>query len=136
MNGKKKEEKEKEKKAPARVLSPDQKKAANENPGEGMAKSMTYIMPLMTLWLTFTFPAALGLYWTVSNVLGLVQNIVLNKYYNKKLTTEIMLKDEEKQRKILTLYILKTFYQTTYPEADFYAEFYSRLGKAKEMFGF
>lgn len=100
MNGKKKEEKEKEKKAPARVLSPDQKKTANENPGEGMAKGMTYFMPIMTLWLTFTFPAALGLYWTVSNILGLLQNILLNKYYNKKLTAEIMLKDEEKQKKI------------------------------------
>lgn len=100
MNGKKKEEKEKEKKAPARVLSPDQKKTANENPGEGMAKGMTYFMPLMTLWLTFTFPAALGLYWTVSNVLGLLQNILLNKYYNKKLALEIELKDEEKQKKI------------------------------------
>ncbi len=100
MNGKKKEEKAKEK-APARVLSPDQKKATtNENPGEGMAKTMTYFMPLMTLWLTFTFPAALGLYWTVSNVLGLLQNILLNKYYNKKLALEIELKDEEKQKKI------------------------------------
>ena len=100
MNGKKKEEK-KEVKTSERILSPNQKKTkSNENPGEGMAKTMTYFMPLMTLWLTFTFPAALGLYWTVSNVLGLVQNIVLNKYYNKKLTTEIMLKDEEKQKKI------------------------------------
>ena len=43
---------------------------------------------------------------------------------------------EEEQRKILTLYILKTFFQTTYPEADFYTEFYTRLEKAKEMFGF
>ena len=98
MNGKK--EKKEEKKAPQRVLSPEQKKNANENPGEGMAKSMTYFMPLMTLWLTFTFPAALGLYWTISNVLGLVQNIVLNKYYNRKLALEIESKDAERQKKI------------------------------------
>lgn len=43
---------------------------------------------------------------------------------------------EEGQRKILTLYILKTFYQIIYPETEFYPEFYSRLEKAKEMFGF
>ena len=43
---------------------------------------------------------------------------------------------EGEQRKILTLYILKTFYQITYPEAEFYTEFYSRLEKAKGMFGF
>ena len=99
MNGKKKEEKEK--KAPQRVLSPDQKPTTgNENSAESMTKTMTYLMPLMTLWLTFTFPAAMGLYWTVSNVLGLVQNIVLNKYYNKKLALEIETKDEEIQKKI------------------------------------
>ena len=43
---------------------------------------------------------------------------------------------EDEQRKILTLYILKTFYQTTYSETDFYTDFYQRLDKAKEMFGF
>ena len=43
---------------------------------------------------------------------------------------------EGEQKKILTLYILKTFYQTIYPENDFYTEFYNRLEKAKEMFGF
>ena len=43
---------------------------------------------------------------------------------------------EEEQKKILTLYILKTFYQTSYLNEDFYKEFYQRLEKAKEMFGF
>jgi len=99
MNGKKKEEKE-EKKAPQRVLSPDQKNTGNENSAESMTKTMTYFMPLMTLWLTFTFPAAMGLYWTVSNVLGLVQNVVLNNYYNKKLTVEIEEKDKEIEERI------------------------------------
>ena len=98
MNKKKKEEKEE--KAPQRVLSPDQKNTGNENTAESMTKTMTYFMPLMTLWLTFTFPAAMGLYWTVSNVLGLVQNIVLNNYYNKKLTVEIEAKDKEIEERI------------------------------------
>ena len=43
---------------------------------------------------------------------------------------------EDGQRKTLTLYILKTFYQTTYPETDFYTDFYQRLENTKEMFGF
>ncbi len=98
MNGKK-DTKKKEEKAPQRVLSPDQK-TQNENSAESMTKTMTYFMPLMTLWLTLTFPAAMGLYWTVSNVLGLLQNIILNSYYNKKLTLEIEKQDEARQRKI------------------------------------
>ena len=43
---------------------------------------------------------------------------------------------DEGQQKVLTLYLLKTFYQTTYPADDFYEEFYKRLNNAKEMFGF
>ena len=42
--------------------------------------------------------------------------------------------DEENLR-ILTLYILKTFYQTPYTEADFYREFYRRLGETQERLG-
>ena len=42
---------------------------------------------------------------------------------------------DHEQRKILTLYILKTFYQTTYPETEFYPEFYQRLTSTKEMLG-
>ena len=49
---------------------------------------------------------------------------------------EALVELEEGQQKILTLYLLKTFYQTTYPADDFYTEFYQRLDKAKEMFGF
>ena len=43
---------------------------------------------------------------------------------------------EEGQRKVLNLYLLKTFFQTTYEGEDFYHEFYKRLGNAREMFGF
>ncbi len=97
MNGNKKEKKEAE--APKRVLSPDQKQTG-ENSAESMTKSMGYIMPIMTLWLTFKFPGAMGLYWTVSNVLGLLQNIVLNSYYNRKLQAEIEVKDREIRQRI------------------------------------
>lgn len=43
---------------------------------------------------------------------------------------------DEEQKKILTLYILKTFYQTVYSDENFYSDFYDRLEKTKEMFGF
>lgn len=49
---------------------------------------------------------------------------------------EALVELEEGQQKVLTLYLLKTFYQTTYPADDFYEEFYNRLNNAKEMFGF
>ena len=58
-----------------------------------MTKSMTIMMPLMTLWITFTLPATLGVYWTVSNVLSILQTVVLNGYFKKKLETEIAAQD-------------------------------------------
>ncbi len=95
----KKKEEPKEEKKPQRVLSPDRKPEA-ENTGESMTKTMTLIMPFMTLWLTFTLPAALGLYWTVSNVLSMLQTVLLNSYYNKKLSNEIAEKDRIREERI------------------------------------
>ncbi len=100
MMNKDKDKEKKEEVKPQRVLSPDPKKDTTDNPGESMTKSMTYFMPIMTLWLTFTFPAALGLYWTVSNVLSLGQTIVLNGYYNKKLEKELEEQDKLREAKI------------------------------------
>lgn len=102
LNNKKKDKEEKkEEKKPQRILSPDQKTSSGaDNSAQSMTKSMTYFMPIMTLWLTLTFPAALGLYWTVSNVLSLVQTIVLNGYYNNKLAVEIEKQDMEREQKI------------------------------------
>ncbi len=72
-----------------RVLSPDQKKAPSGNSAESMTKSMSIMMPLFTLWITFTLPATIGIYWTVSNIVSLAQTILLNGYYKKKLQAEI-----------------------------------------------
>jgi len=94
--------KEEEPKKPQRVLSPDQKPASNgSGNAESMTKTMNWMMPLMTLWLTVTLPSTLGLYWTVSNVLSLIQSVLLNGYYSKKLEAEIEAQDAEHQKKLL-----------------------------------
>ena len=61
------EEKERARKNPA--------KSAQEppDPTAGMTKSMTWFMPLFTLWITFTMPAAMGLYWVIGNIMSMVQ---------------------------------------------------------------
>lgn len=87
MNGSKKENNEQEKK-PQRVLSPDQKTSKSSS-ADSMTKSMSIMMPLMTLWITFTFPATIGVYWTISNVASLLQTVLLNGYYKNKMQTEV-----------------------------------------------
>ena len=56
------------------------------------------MMPLMSLWFTFQVPAGVGVYWIISNVLMLVQSIILNKIYNPAELAEKM-KAEEAERK-------------------------------------
>ncbi|MBQ7901304.1 MAG: membrane protein insertase YidC [Clostridia bacterium] len=90
-NDKKGKEKEEEKK-PERILSPDQKKTGSASSAESMTKSMTIMMPLMTLWITFTFPATIGVYWSISNILSLLQTILLNGYYKNKMQAEVAVK--------------------------------------------
>lgn len=91
MNGN--DKKKEEEKKPARVLNPDQKPASSS---ESTMKTMTYIMPLMTTWIAFSFPAAMGLYWTISNVFSMGQTLLLNGYYSKKLKDEFVVMEEKK----------------------------------------
>ena len=40
------------------------------------------IMPLFSAWLAYNVPGAVGFYWIASTVLGFVQSLILNIYYN------------------------------------------------------
>ncbi len=51
----------------------------HKDPTASMQKIMMYIGPLLTLLILGNLPAALGLYWLVSNVFSLVQQIYINK---------------------------------------------------------
>ena len=41
-------------------------------------KIMDLIMPLMTLWITFSFSAMMGLYWIFQSILAIVQTVILS----------------------------------------------------------
>lgn len=51
---------------------------------QAMNKSMSLMMPIMILFLAFTVPASLGLYWITGNVFQIVQQIIINAILNKK----------------------------------------------------
>ncbi|MBO5743631.1 MAG: YidC/Oxa1 family membrane protein insertase [Clostridia bacterium] len=100
MNKNKKDDKKEEK--PKRILSPDQKDAKSNSANE-MGQTMTWMMPIFTLWITATFPAALGIYWVASNVFSIGQTVLLNGYYanktNKEISAQDMLIAEKKEAK-------------------------------------
>ena len=45
-------------------------------------KTMMYLMPLMSLWIAFSVPCGVGIYWIIGNLLAIVQTVILNKFYS------------------------------------------------------
>lgn len=62
-------------------------------------KTMTYTMPLFSVFMGFTLPAGLGLYWAISAVVRCAQQLAINKYLSKKSTDEMIQENQKKAAK-------------------------------------
>ena len=60
---------------------------ANSQANQQM-QSMNLMMPLMSLWICFTMPAVLGIYWIAQSVFSVIQDVILTKIFNKQLDIE------------------------------------------------
>lgn len=59
------------------------KKSMPDQPGMGCTNNMMMIyMPAVSLFIAFTVPGAVGLYWIFSNILSLAQTVILHKMYD------------------------------------------------------
>lgn len=58
-------------------------------------RMMNLLMPLMSLWICFTMPAALGVYWIANSLWMMIRESLLGKFYTKKLNAE----EEEREAK-------------------------------------
>lgn len=61
-----------------------------------MMKQMNVMMPLMSVFFCFTFPAAIGIYWVASSVFQIIQQLIVNAYLNKVDMDEMIKKNLEK----------------------------------------
>ncbi|MDR3114722.1 MAG: membrane protein insertase YidC [Treponema sp.] len=52
--------------------------------GNAQMKMMFYIMPIVFFFVLYDVPSGLLLYWIISNLLSLVQQVAINKYLAKK----------------------------------------------------
>ena len=59
------------------------KETAENSQTAQQSKMMMWMMPLMSLWIGFTVPAALSLYWFVGGVVRMVEDHILTKHYRK-----------------------------------------------------
>lgn len=70
----------------------------------GSMKYMPWMMSLMFVWISFTLPVGFSLYYTVSNLLGVVSSIIAKKIYDpekmkEQYKAEMEAKRKEKKRK-------------------------------------
>lgn len=49
---------------------------------QGCMKYMLLLMPLVSAYIAYTVPAAVGFYWIVSTVLGFLQTVILQNFYS------------------------------------------------------
>ncbi len=87
-------------------VSSSQQPSAGTDQQAAQMKSMTLMMPLISLYIGFVMPAALGVYWIAQYVFGILQEIILNKHYGKIIAAEeaernerFRLREEELERK-------------------------------------
>lgn len=69
-----------------------------DNQAAQMSKTMNLMMPVMTAFFTLTLPAGLGLYWIISSVIQVLQQVILNAYLDKK-GEDVIVTIPEKQPK-------------------------------------
>jgi YidC/Oxa1 family membrane protein insertase len=65
---------------------------SKQNPAASQMKMMMWMMPLMSLWIGFTLPAALCVYWIAQSAFSAIQEWLMGKFYNQKI------EEEENQR--------------------------------------
>ena len=71
----------------------------NDNSVEQSMNTMMKVMPLMSVFLCFTMPVGLGIYWVVSAVVRTIQQVVINKRLDKKPIEELVKENMEKAAK-------------------------------------
>ena len=57
--------------------------------------SMMIMMPLMSLWIGFSMPAAISIYWIAQAVFGTVQDVILTNHYRKVYDAEDAVRQEK-----------------------------------------
>jgi len=67
-----------------KLVTPSASENKNNDAAAGTQSTMALIGPLMTLFFSFQLPAGVGLYWIVSNVFQIFQQLYINKYVLRK----------------------------------------------------
>lgn len=71
----------------------------SNNPANSMNKSMEITMPLMSFVMCFSFPAGIGIYWAATALFQVIQQILINRHFDKVDMQAMIEKNMEKASK-------------------------------------
>ena len=71
-----------------KISSASNPTAGQDAQAAATAKSMNMMMPLMSVWICFIMPAAMGVYWIANSIFGAARDYILTKIYKKQLDLE------------------------------------------------
>ncbi len=74
-------------------------KMDKDNPMAGTMNTMNVTMPLFSVFMVFTLPTGIGLYWVVSALVRIVQQVLINKHLAKISVEELIERNKEKAEK-------------------------------------
>ena len=81
-------------------MSYTKKSMPQGQPGQGCTNSMMLVyMPLFSGYIAFVVPGAVGVYWIFSNLLSMVQTVLMNKIYDPAKAREEAEKAYQERRK-------------------------------------
>ena len=82
-------------------MSANKNKNVKDDPAMASMKSMNIFMPLMSGFICFMMPIGAGLYWIISSVVQIVQQLFINRYMEKITVEELIEKNQAKRAKKL-----------------------------------
>ena len=80
----------------AKLMMSNQPQQDENSTSAQMMKQMNVMMPLMSVFFCFTFPAAIGIYWVASSVFQIILQLIVNAYLEKVDMDEMIKKNLEK----------------------------------------
>ena len=83
----------------AKLMTANQPQMDENSANAQMMKQMNTMMPLMSVFFCFTFPAAVGSYWVASSAFQILQQLLVNAQLNKMDLDEMVQKNLEKANK-------------------------------------
>ena len=73
----------------------------DDNPMASSMKTMNIVMPLMSAWFCYMLPCGMGLYWIAGSVVRSIQQVAINKHFDKMDFEDIIKQNESKSKKKL-----------------------------------